>query len=198
MKRIFALLVLLCLLSCSDETELKKSIFIPDPDSPGLPKYSEWGYNTFGAYYDRQPFISNNIGVPVKVVYENNKTSIVFTGQKGTGYYANENSFRMTLILSDFHPLTYADLISLHDTTLELTDPRYEIQLSDDTSDYATEILNGTFRINRAQHLRVDNKPEEVILSGVFEFQARINGEPVTVSTGRFDLGVGEDNFYRY
>jgi hypothetical protein len=136
--------------------------------------------------------------VPVKVVYENNKTSIVFTGQKGTGYYAYENSFRMTLILSDFHPLTYADLISLHDTTLELTDPRYEIQLSDDTSDYATEILNGTFRINRAQHLRVDNKPEEVILSGVFEFQARINGEPVTVSTGRFDLGVGEDNFYRY
>jgi hypothetical protein len=70
--------------------------------------------------------------------------------------------------------------------------------MADDTSTYAIEILNGTFQIKRAQHLLVDNKPEEVILSGVFEFQALINGEPVTISTGRFDVGVGEGNFYTF
>ena len=43
-----------------------------------------------------------------------------------------------------------------------------------------------------------DNEPIEVILSGVFEFQALINNEPVSMSLGRFDVGVGQSNFYNY
>ena len=50
----------------------------------------------------------------------------------------------------------------------------------------------------RAQHLLVDEVPQEVILSGVFEFQAMVNGMPVTVSEGRFDVGVDESNFFKY
>ena len=41
------------LASCSKEFELDKSVFIPDKDYPDLPAYTEWGYNTFGALYDR-------------------------------------------------------------------------------------------------------------------------------------------------
>lgn len=118
----------------------KKSIFLPDADFPELPEYSEWEYNTFGAYYDRQAFISNNVEVPVKVIHENNKTSFVFTGQKGVGYYANSNSFSITLTLSDFNPATYADLMVLHNTTLELTDPTNEVLIADGLTAYTVEI----------------------------------------------------------
>jgi hypothetical protein len=196
-KPILALL-LIGLLACSSDMELKKSIFISDPDAPELPEYSEWGYNTFGAYYDRQPFISNDRDVPVKVIYQDSKTSFVFTGQKGVDYYYNENQFAMTLTVPDFHPLTPDDLISLNEITFDLSDPKYQISMAGDTSPYPVKVLNGTFQIKRAQRLLVDNKAEEVILSGVFEFQALINGNPVTVSLGRFDVGVGRWNFFIY
>jgi len=47
-----------------------------------LPIYSEWGYNTFGAYYDREIFVSNDISVPAKVSVSNNEMSFILDGQK--------------------------------------------------------------------------------------------------------------------
>ena len=38
-----SLAILLFLAACSKETELQKSVFIPDKDYPSLPAYSEWG-----------------------------------------------------------------------------------------------------------------------------------------------------------
>ena len=59
--------------SCSmDDVELSRSVFIPDRTSPGLPEYSEWGYNTFGAYIDRVPFVSGE-EEPAKI-YVNSDT----------------------------------------------------------------------------------------------------------------------------
>ena len=48
---------------CSREYNLEQTIFIYDPEFQDLPIYSEWGYNTFGAYYDREAFISLYDGV---------------------------------------------------------------------------------------------------------------------------------------
>jgi hypothetical protein len=189
--------IILGVFACSNETELQRSIFIPDPDFPELPQYSEWGYNTFGAYYDRQAFISNNAEVPAKVIQEETKTSFVFTGQRGLAY-ERYNSFSIRIVFADFTPETYDDLMALHDTTLDLTDPAYDVIINNGFEADTATILNGTFQFVRAQHLLVDAVPQEVILSGVFEFQALVNEIPITVSNGRFDVGVGEFNFFNY
>ena len=52
------LLASFSLSSCEqmEDFSLTTSVFIEDPYYPGLPVYSVWGYNTFGAYIDRTPF----------------------------------------------------------------------------------------------------------------------------------------------
>ena len=55
--------------SCSSaDFELSKTVFVEDVDYPGLPIYSEWGYNTFGAYIDRSVFTSNSYELPTKII----------------------------------------------------------------------------------------------------------------------------------
>lgn len=193
-------IIILLLSGCKEETELQKSVFIPDVNYPELPLYSEWGYNTFGAYYDREAFISNNHEVPVKVVVTGNKTSFIFKGQKGATNYNSDSytEMSMTFKIDGFLPEDYIDLIVLNDTKLDLTNPNYSVVVSIDTAEYEAYILNGEFEFKRAQNLLVDKKQIEVILSGYFEFQALINEEPVTISNGRFDVGIGMDNFYNY
>ena len=44
----------------------------------------------------------------------------------------------------------------------------------------------------------VDKQQYEIILSGVFDFQALINNEPTSISMGRFDVGIANDNFFKY
>jgi hypothetical protein len=46
--------------------------------------------------------------------------------------------------------------------------------------------------------LFVDEEKQQVILSGVFSFKAVVEGEPVTVSEGRFDVGMSSLNFFKY
>jgi hypothetical protein len=186
------------MVACRNETELRKSIFIPDPHAPELPLYSEWGYNTFGIYYDREAFISNFREVPIKVVNDRGTTSFIFSGQMGPENFRFENRVSMTLNISNFSPETYSDLIVLHNTTLDLTAAEHMIVFSSNESTDTLEILSGNFQIVRAQNLLVDDTPEEVILSGVFELQALSNGQPLTLSNGRFDLGISEFNFFKY
>jgi len=81
---------------------------------------------------------------------------------------------------------------------LDLTDSKYEIVIKDIENTYTTQIISGQFQITKAQNLLVDKKAEEVILSGKFDFQALVEGLPVTISNGRFDVGVGNGNFYKY
>ena len=174
MKSICLAVLCVTAFACSDETELKKSVFIRDETSPELPQYSEWGYNTFGAYYDRQPFVSSDFDVPVKVIHKNNGTSFLFSGEKLSN--VRSTRFSITFILSDFHPQTYADLIALHNTTIDLTVPGREVFITDGSRSDTVQIISGELNFVRAQHLLVDEQPEEVILSGVFEFQILVDG----------------------
>jgi hypothetical protein len=202
MKNIFVCGIALCSLYACTEAELRKSIFIPDPQAPELPKYSEWGYNTFGGYYDRETFVSNDIEVPVKILQEAKRTSFVFTGQKGTGLYTDRTysapyPFAITLIVPDSSK-EYADLVKFHNVTFNLEDPATEILVRDNARTDTAKVLSGEFRFVRAQYLLVDGKAEQVILSGTFDFQAIINGNPVTISDGRFDVGIGDYNFFKF
>jgi hypothetical protein len=127
MKKQFFILATLLLVfaGCEKENELKKSVFIVDSEYPDLPAYSEWGYNTFGAYYDRDIFISNNDIVPAKVVVSNNTISFILDGQKGGSdyYYDNSKEMTMTFNLSGLSPEQYSNLIILNDTIFDLENP---------------------------------------------------------------------------
>jgi hypothetical protein len=199
MKYFYTLAILFVLFACDSDYELKQSVFIEDAAYPGLPRYSEWGYNTFGAYYGRDHFISNETAVPLNVIHEGNITSFEFNGQLGKRYSAGlDNAFSMTLTYEGFNPESYEDLIELNNVILDLKDAPHTLVFKDGAGAYQAEILSGRIHIKRAQHLLVDKRPTQVILSGVFEMQVKINGYSVTISDGRFDIGVSPDNFFKY
>lgn len=188
--------------ACSDEAELQKSVFIPDDDYPELPAYTEWGYNTFGAFYDRELFIYNVYEVPAKVVNTGGTTSFILNGTRGLYYYYDysdgNNSMSVSFDLIGFLPQAYTDLVVLNDSVIDLKNPGCRVMVTMNGQKYQEEIIRGTLHFKRAQNLLVDKKQVEVILSGTFEYQALINEVPFSVSQGRFDVAVGKDNFYMY
>lgn len=200
-------LIIGLLLNCSREYELERSIFIADSVYTDLPAYTEWGYNTFGAFFDRQVFISTGAQVPAKVTSTGGNTSLILIGQKGSGYtyeygydpysYGFE-TMSATFLLEGVQYEDVSDLITWNDTLIDLTKPDCRVFITEDTVKTEVQILNGSLHIRRAQTLLVDDRMVEVILSGRFSFQMLYNGEPVTLSDGRFDVGIGENNFFRY
>ena len=180
------------LISCSEDRQLQKSIFVNDSTAPGLPEYSELGFNTFGAYYDREDFISSAT-VPMKVIVADGKTAISFIGRKGS-------SGEVSIIIKreDFLPATYADLLPLGNTSLALNEEGVKVSIKKSSTEYDAQILSGKITFKKAQNLLVDKKQVGVILSGVFELQAIVDGEPVSITEGRFDVSVGEENFFNY
>jgi hypothetical protein len=104
----------------------------------------------------------------------------------------------MTFKLTGFLPGQYSNLVELNDTTLDLKKPGIQVMFTIDNTKYTPDILSGELTFKRVQYLSVDKKPVEVILSGYFDFKAIIDNKPVTVSDGRFDVGVNTDNFYSF
>lgn len=203
-KTILYLLISSLFISCSSDFDLEKSILIYDPDYPGLPIYSEWGYNTFGAYYDRQVFISNDYAMPLKIVSANNKTSFTFSGQlnnAGDSYYSHgfyENDMAMTLTLNNLIISEYTDLIILNDSIIDLSADDCNMVFIIGTDTIKPTIPKGEFYFKKVQHLFVDEEPTEVILSGIFDFQVLINEEPKSISHGRFDVTIREYDIFNY
>jgi hypothetical protein len=191
----------------SSEFELEKSVYEPDPYYPSLPAYTEWGYNTFGAYYDRKLFIYSESEVPAKIINTGGITRFVLKGSQGevnyndyysSGYYGGYIDMSIAFELTGFSPQAYTDLIALNDTVFDLADPDCNIITTIGADTVDMEILNGELRFNRAQHLFVDERSVKVILSGTFNFQALVESEPISISYGRFDVGLGDYNFFRY
>jgi hypothetical protein len=198
----FTLIILIIFSSCSKEYELDKSIFIPDKDYPSLPAYTEWGYNTFGALYDREPFVNTDFSVPTKIICTGGKTSFSLKGHMGESRYyyyeSNDEPIILNFDLIGFEPESLSDLIELNDTIIDLTNPLCEVSITLDTVKYSATVLNGSLNFKRAQNLFIDKQQYEIILSGIFDFQAIINNEPTTISMGRFDVGIANDNFFKY
>jgi hypothetical protein len=182
---------------CKKETELKKSVYIYDSEIPELPAYSEWGYNTFGAFYDRKIFRSSDTYVPSKVFSSDSAMQLILGGEIWNGEYGSPNTeMSLTFILKGFTPGRYEDLVALNDSIIDLKDPRCMVQMTSALVTIPVHILSGSLYFKRAQNLSVDKQHVEAILSGYFEYKALVNDMPVTVSDGRFDVGIGSDNFY--
>ncbi len=192
----FACWALICmsLIACSNESALEKSVFIPDPQNPGLPVYSDMGYNVFGAYYDRSTIVSNDYQVPVKVVNQAGVLTFTFTGQRDF----HTSVFVIEFALSGINPQSFNDLISFDNSSFDLTSAASSVTIREGGVDYPVQILDGTLLFKKARSVKVDNQLTETTLSGTFEFHALVNQIPVTMSSGRFDVGVNTNNFYKY
>jgi hypothetical protein len=196
---IISSIILALFAGCSGDYELDRSVFIHDPEFTGLPAYSEWGYNTFGAYYDGEVFVSNDYLSPARIMVEDNSMTFILNGQRGPSEYYSENTgMTMAFLLPGFSPENYQDLTVFNDSTIDLKNSAWQVQISIGTMVYTADIQSGELQFKRVQNLMVDKSPEEVILSGYFEFQAFINGSPKSVTNGRFDVGIGGENFFRH
>jgi hypothetical protein len=189
-----ALAVAAIMSSCEyDSYELSKTVFIPDYENPGLPIYSEWGYNTFGMYIDRSTFVSTDRTLPSKIIVNPDTFNIRLSGEY--------QGFSTTLIISliGYAPKDYPDLISLNDSIINLKDDNCIITLKKKSENSVTlPIIEGRIYFKKAQNLYVDKELTKTILSGTIQFKTFFDGEPVAITNGRFDLGIGYENFYYY
>jgi len=192
-------ILIICIAYGCKKNDFKTYVWIYDSDYPELPVYSEMGYNTFGAYYDKLVFISNEELAPAKVIATNNFTSFELFGHYGAIYnYGDYNTMAMKFRIPVNQPKEYSDLISLNGAVIDLKDTLSQVTIIKDTSEYIADILSGELTFKKAQFLIVDKKPIEVILSGYLNFNALINNDSISVREGRFDVGVGPENFYVY
>jgi hypothetical protein len=190
--------VLLLFVSCGDE--LDDTVFVPDPADPNLPAYTEWGYNSFGAIYEREYFISSNGLVPCKMIYKEGRLHFSLIGYHGyyTGNY-KEMKMALTFSFPASKTTTYRDLLVLNDTMIDLSDASIEVKIENgfEEETIITILKDSYLHFKRAQLLRVDDEESRVILSGIFNIKFLLDGKPATISSGRFDLGINKD-FYSY
>lgn len=190
----FAALLLLSIASCSksEDFKLSETVFIEDLYYPGLPIYSEWGYNTFGAYIDRKPFISTNADLPVKIIVNPDTLNLILRGRM-EGQIVD-----LKFSLKGYSTATNFDLTELDQKTINLKEDGNFVTLKFGNDSKLLNIIEGELQITRVQRLFVDEEAMRTIISGYFHFKTFLNNEPVAISYGRFDLGVGYENFYNY
>jgi len=191
-KYLYATLFFLFMLSSCEDYNMDRTIFVPDEFDPTLPAYTEWGYNSFGAIYDRNYFIVSNGIVPCKITYQKGMLNFYLIGKIEQGAYRN-----MSLTFSFPSPPIndYADLIKLNNIDIDLTDASCLVKMEIDDNEEIITPINGRLSFRRAQLLKIDGVQNRVILSGVFELRFLRKDRPEIISDGRFDVGINND-FY--
>jgi len=187
--------------SCSaDDPQMERTIFIPDQIDNQLPAYTEWGYNSFGAKFDRQYFLVSNNVIPCKILYKNGVLNFSLSGYFGHNIYSHNETATLTFAIPFEQIREYTDLLALDNKKIELATPDCKITFTQNEKMDTLNVVDGELYFQRAQMLFIDEQPNRVILSGVFDFRY-LNGTdefPVSVSDGRFDLGINKDVFYAY
>jgi hypothetical protein len=200
MKRYFIIIVsiIISLSGCGGD-ELDRTIFIPDESDSNLPAYTEMGYNSFGAKYERKYFISSNDEVPCKITYREGRVNFILQGYYvGNVRYNYYNADKMVLLISipfGEEIKSFEDLLRLHQKKFNLADRQCRVEITSNIYNNV-EVLSGSIEFKRAQLLRLDRKVNRVILSGVFELRFLNHDRPESISDGRFDVGINNDFYY--
>jgi len=194
MKKIHLFLIIIMLFSSCSKYEMDRTIFIPDPDDYNLPAYTEWGYNTFGAEYERDYFLVSNQIVPCKILYKDNQLQFSLSGT-----IRNGKEMTLSFIFPAEPMKNYKNLMLLHDKDIDLTNEKCIVKILQDDTETVLEIINsGSLYFKRVQLLTIDDVENRVILSGYFCFDFKQNNFPSFICNGRFDLGITEHLFYAY
>ena len=193
MKNYIVLAIIILFFSCGGGSEMEETIFIPDTNDKDLPAYSEWGYNSFGAMYERRYFFSTKDIVPCKVIYGNGKLTFTLSGRTGLSYSSRGNGDNLTLSIT--FPVNtpinnYRDLLLLHQKIINLSDSSCEVRMTSNAIREELTGLSGELTFNRAQLLRINDVENRIILSGTFELLFWRNQIPEIMSKGRFDVGI--------
>lgn len=175
-----------------DDFELSQTVFIEDSYYPGLPIYSEWGYNTFGAYIDRRPFVSTNHDLPVKIIVNPDVLHMNLRGRM------DGQEVDLKFSVNGYSPASHYDLTELNNTTINLKESGRQVFLKMGDHNQKLELIEGELKFERVQLLYVDEELTRTIVSGYFQLKTFLNGEPIAISYGRFDFGIGYENFYNY
>ena len=189
----FGLIAIILLISSCVEDEMNKTIFVADATDVNLPAYSERGFNSFGAQYERRYFLSANDIVPCKITVQNGIMTFFLSGRMVTGYSSSGIREEMSLYFS--FPVNetmnnYKDLMALHQQHFNLTDNSCKIKLVRDSRTEEIAILSGNLSFNRVQLLRINEQEDRVVISGVFDLTFLRNDMPEAISKGRFDVGI--------
>lgn len=186
-------LILIGSAGCSHtfEYRISDSVFIEDIENPGLPIYSEKGYNSFGVYWGLTPWRAGSGHDPSKIVVKDDSCHIHLSGS-----IDGVTPYTLVLSLPDYMPDNFTDLLSLNGKSFNLPATECATSLLWGNSRRDLKILEGAFIIKRAQNLYIDKELQGIVLSGIFSFKATVDDEPTTFSNGRFDMRFGEDNFY--
>ena len=194
----YALIIMLlpAIWACTYENDIMdKTVFIPDEENANLPAYTEWGYNSFGAVYERSYFVSAYDIIPCKITYRNGVLNFHISGRIGSRYYdTNEMILTFsfpTSLVGEYNPINeYMDLMVLHQKEIDLTGTSCEVKMTRNAQAETLSLLSGRLTFKRAQLLRIDNKENRVILSGTFDVRFLRNNIPEVISDGRFDFGI--------
>lgn len=186
-------LILVVTAGCSRtfDYRISDSVFIEDVENPGLPIYSEKGYNSFGVYWGLTPWRTGSGHDPSKIVVNDDSCHIHLSGS-----IDGEIPYTLVFSLSGYAPDSFTDLLSLNGKSFNLPATECAVSLLLGNSRRDLKIMEGEFKIKRVQNLYVDKELQGTILSGIFSFKATVDDEATTFSNGRFDMRFGEDNFY--
>ena len=191
---LITIILLLSSLSCDDVYEMEETIFVPDENNKNLPAYTEWGYNSFGAMYERMYFFATKTIVPCKILYQNGIMTFTLTGRIGSNHSSGSSGEEMTLYFSfpvDEAVNSYKDLMMLHQKRINFTDSSCNVKMVRKSVDEDITVLSGSnLFFKRVQLLRINDKENRAILSGTFELTFLRNQLPEVLSYGRFDVGI--------
>lgn len=193
MKKLIFILFIALTLSCTRQTDLSDSVYIYDSEYPDLPAYSEWGYNTFGANYDRSVFTFSPDKIPLKITLSENKLSFIFQGIDAN--YSN-NNLALRFILTNSNVNIYQDLLVYNDTIIKLDSEAITVEMIYDGSAKIIDIIEGELHFKKCRKLFIDDIENEIIMSGYFNLKFIVNNIPSNMSEGRFDFGVNNGNFH--
>ena len=196
-KIITAAFSCLAMLACSSNDEqLDDTVFIPDDNDQNLPAYTEWGYNSFGAKYERTYFLASKAIVPCKIFSRNDSLHLLINGVRVSPEHSSTMSITVIFLCPQI--TVYNDLLVLHKATVDLS-VDCTVKLMIDGSERTVQVEQGELNFKRVQLLKVDDIVNRIILSGTFGFMySGANSFPETVSDGRFDFGITSREFFAY
>ena len=192
MKKICFIVVIGALLSSCSKDVMDRTIFIPDDEDDTLPLYTEWGYNSFGAEYERDYFLVSNAISPCKIMYSDNQLQFSLSGKTRN----DKKEMTLTFIFPSTPMYDYQDLVQLHNSKIDLAANDCTVKITQDNVETILDVLRGELYFKRTQLLSIDDKVNRVILSGTFDLQFLQNGFPSYISDGRFDVGITQKIFY--
>ena len=198
MKKYIIIAVAFIAMTACSKSDFKQIQYIEDPDYPGLPVYSEMGYNTFGAYINENVLYSNGSNRPFYLVADRECLTMTLYG------WHNGNNLNLvftlpidsTYHLEDYHSLLVLDGKSF---TIDTTPTNCNVKMEGYYAPDIESIYSGYIKFEKVQQVIVDKTDAEVVVSGKFQFRAFTHdGSRIDVTGGRFDLGVDNANFVNF